>query len=159
MTALSSTTPTTHGITSSASTAPVASRAGGAPAAPQSLELRMSRPSRDTTVVHVTGELDTHTAPRLHELLATRLRSTVEAIVLDLSGLHFLGVDGLELLSHARCRAQGRRIDLRLVGGPVCVRRALRAGGLGDELPLHDDVGEALASVPDREDRTLQVVA
>lgn len=101
-------------------------------------------------MVHVAGELDSHTAPRLHELLATRLKSTVGAVVLDLSGLHFLGVAGLELISHAHCRARGRGIDLRLVGGPVCVRRGLRAAGLADELAPHDDVGAALATLPGR---------
>lgn len=101
-------------------------------------------------MVHVAGELDSHTAPRLHELLATRLKSTVGAVVLDLSGLHFLGVAGLELISHAHCRARGRGIELRLVGGPVCVRRGLRAAGFADELAPHDDVDAALATLPGR---------
>lgn len=51
----------------------------------------------------------------------------------------------------------GRRIALRLVGGWVCVRRDLLAAGLDDELVLHDDVGEALASIFEREGETLQV--
>ncbi len=159
MTALSSTMPTTRDFAPSAPTAAATGATGGAPAPPQSLELRVARRSTATTVVHVAGELDAHTAPRLHELLATRLRSTVEVVVLDLSGLQFLGVSGLELLSHAHRRARGRRISLRLVGGPTCVRRALRAAGLDDELPLHDDVDEALASLLGSEGRNLQKVA
>ncbi|GAB2647475.1 hypothetical protein GCM10027271_01270 [Saccharopolyspora gloriosae] len=113
---------------------------------PASLELGSSRPTSAAAVVHVAGELDAETTPRLHELLAPRLSSDAETVIIDLSGLRFLGVTGLRLLAHAHRSATSRSTALRLVDGPVCVDRALHAAGWTGTVPTYPSVAAALAA-------------
>lgn len=114
------------------------------------IALRLSRPTSTSVVVHIAGELDASTTPRLHELLAPRLSSTVETVILDLSGLRFLGVVGLELLAHTRRRAASRAITICIVDGPVCVDRALHAAGWSETVPTYATVEAAIADLAGR---------
>ncbi|MHA6801524.1 STAS domain-containing protein [Bounagaea algeriensis] len=114
------------------------------------LVLQLWRPTSTSVVLRVAGELDSSTAPRLHELLAPRLSSTVESVILDLSELDFMGVAGLELLNHARRRGAGRAISVCIVDGPVCVDRALRAAGWSDTVPTYPTVAAAVAELTGR---------
>lgn len=114
------------------------------------IALRLSRPNSTSIVVHIAGELDATTTPRLHELLAPRLSSTAETLILDLSGLRFLGVTGLELLAHTRRRAASRALRLCLVDGPVCVDRALHAAGWSDTIPTYATVETAITELAER---------
>ncbi|GAA4866486.1 STAS domain-containing protein [Saccharopolyspora cebuensis] len=109
------------------------------------VRLKLSRPTTTAVVVHVAGDVDASTAPRLHELLAPRLSSVAETVVVDLSEVGFLGVAGLELLSHAQHRAAARGVAFRVVDGPVCVDRALRAAGWTDAVAPHPTVASALS--------------
>jgi anti-anti-sigma factor len=103
--------------------------------------LVVRRPDARTAVISVFGELDEVTAPRLDELLRPRLDSTLKTMVLDFSRLDFLGVAALHMLAAASRRADARQIALRVMAGPPCVERALRATGLADhfdrEFPHH----------------------
>lgn len=96
----------------------------------QVLRLMTSYPDPDTTVIHVSGEVDAATAPNVHELLEPRLASAVRQLVIDLSRVTFLGAAGVHLLAQAALRAEHQGINLQLVTGPRCVDRALRAGGM-----------------------------
>lgn len=116
----------------------------------QTMALRVWRPTSTSVVIGVAGELDAGTAPRLHELLAPRLSSTVETVILDLSELRFLGVAGLELLAHARRRAASRAMTVCIVDGPVCVDRALRAAGWNETVPTIASVEAAVAELTGR---------
>lgn len=100
-----------------------------------------SRPTNTSVLAQVSGELDADGASRLQELLAPRLSSTVEFLVLDLSRLAFIGVAGLELLAHMHRRASHRGKQLRLVTGPRCLHRALLAA----------EMTETFACYPSRE--------
>lgn len=115
------------------------------------LALRVGRPSSTSILIGIAGELDTTTAPRLHELLAPRLSSSAETIILDLSELRFLGVAGLELLAHARRVADGRAMTVSIVDGPVCVDRALRAAGWHRSVPTFASVEAAVTEMTGRE--------
>ena len=110
-------------------------------------------------MVHIAGDVDAHSAPRLHELLAPELASTVKTVVLDLSRVRFLGVVGLELLDHVRTRATSRAITISLVDGPVCVERALRAAGWSESVLPYPTVAAALAETADRDGDPLAAVA
>src|SRR5690625_330720 len=96
-------------------------RAVSPTATPASLQLRLWRPTNSAVVVRVAGDLDAHNAPHLRELLAPRLTSMADTVVLDLSELEFMGVAGLELLDRAQRQATSRAMTLCLVDGPVCV--------------------------------------
>ncbi|SNR81111.1 anti-anti-sigma factor [Haloechinothrix alba] len=94
------------------------------------LWLWTSHPDGESSVVHVMGEVDAATAPDLDELLAPRLVSKVHSLVIDLSRVRFLGAAGVHVLVQAALRAEHQGMSLRLVTGPRCVERALRAGGI-----------------------------
>lgn len=115
------------------------------------LQLQLWRPTSTAVVVHVAGELDGSNAGRLHELLAPRLNSTAEALVLDLSQVAFFGVAGLGLLAHARRRAAHRAMTLRVVDGPVCVERALRAADWAEPVQTYSHLQDALADLTGRD--------
>ncbi|QGK71579.1 STAS domain-containing protein [Allosaccharopolyspora coralli] len=87
-------------------------------------------PDEATAVVSVHGECDELVAPRLAELLGTRMQSTLATVVVDLSGVDFLGVAALQTLATAAHRATTQGITLQVSHGPPCVERALAAGGL-----------------------------
>lgn len=115
--------------------------------APQNRDLRLqlSRPTSTCVMMHVAGDIDAHSAPRLNELLAPRLASTAETVVLDLSQVSFFGVAGLELLNHVRQHAASRGIEIRVVDGPICVERALLAAGWRESVPTYPTVTAAIA--------------
>lgn len=96
------------------------------------LGVLVREPDSTTVILTATGELDEITTPHLEELLRARLESTIDTIVLDLSGLRFLGITPLHMLVAATRRADTRHITLRLIDGPPCVDRALRATNLVD---------------------------
>lgn len=113
------------------------------------LRTTVSRPSMLTVAVHLRGDLDGQSAPQLQNMLAPRLVSTIRTLVLDLSGLTFLGVAGLELLVRTSRHTHTLGIALRLVTGRRrCVERALQAGALHGVLPCSPDLETALADMP-----------
>lgn len=108
------------------------------------------RPTSTSVVIRIAGELDATTAPRVHELLAPRLSSMCETVILDFSELRFMGVAGLELLAHARRRGASRAMTICIVDGPVCVDRALRAAGWSETVPTFNSIEEAAAELTRR---------
>lgn len=112
--------------------------------------LRSWRPTTTSVLVKVAGDLDSTTAPRLHELLASRPSSTIKTVILDLSELSFLSVVGLELLAHARMRATARGMAVCIVDGPVCVDRALHAAGWSETVPTYPTAAAVIAELDGR---------
>ena len=109
----------------------------------------LQRPTRETAVVHVLGELDSLNVARLQELLMPRLASTLRTLVVDLSHVTFLGVDALRVLNTAHHRAKAHGKSLRLVTGPAAVDRALLAAGLADVVETRHDQRSALGDEHD----------
>lgn len=114
------------------------------------LQVQLSRPTTSCVLIQVRGELDAAGAAHLHERLASRLSSTAETLVLDVSQLTFIGVAGLELLSHTRQRAEHCGIELRLVTGPRCLTRALIAAGMTETFACYPTLEHALAGLNGR---------
>jgi len=111
------------------------------------LRIEVQRPRPGTAVVAAHGEVDMLTAPWLAGMLTVRLRhDTLELLVLDLSGLDFLGAAGLSVLVQTHLQARRRGTGLRIVTGdsrPVV--RALTAAGMHHDLPLSPTVAAAQA--------------
>lgn len=105
----------------------------------------LARPERcgDAIVVHVTGELDLASAPILDELLS-ELNEPSAPLVLDLTGVTFMGSSGLELLvkHEARCRVTGR--TLRVVANNRAVLRPIGLTGLTTAVTVVDTLADAL---------------
>ncbi|HVV09476.1 anti-sigma factor antagonist [Amycolatopsis sp.] len=104
------------------------------------------RPGRDITVLAIEGELDLATAPQAEALLLPRLTGT-GPLVLDLSGLTFLGAAGLNLLLRARLLATRQGIELRLVARSRAVLRVLELAREAGWPPVvaYPEVADALA--------------
>ncbi|GAA4558023.1 STAS domain-containing protein [Pseudonocardia xishanensis] len=94
-------------------------------------------------VAHVRGEIDTLTAPLLRTELDSRIPEA-PLVVLDLSGVTFLGSAGLAVLVAAKDQVERAGHTLRLVCGSRIVTRALEATGLLGLFDVADGVTEAL---------------
>jgi anti-sigma B factor antagonist len=97
----------------------------------------------DARVLQVSGEIDILGAPALHSAVMPALEA-VELVVLDLSGVSFLGSSGLAVLVEARERAQRCDHKLRLVCTTRIVLRALEATGLRELFVIAPDLSTAL---------------
>jgi anti-anti-sigma factor len=68
------------------------------------------------STVEVDGEVDSYTAPLLEACLAAQIgRPGLRTLVVDLERARFLGAAGAAVLAraHARCAAQGARLEIR----------------------------------------------
>jgi anti-sigma B factor antagonist len=107
-----------------------------------------------TAVVTVTGELDLHTSRELMVSVDdTFARPGLDAVVIDLTGVSFLGSSGLGTLAELATRAPASRrpdearVPVRLVSSPDnrAVVRPWETMNLQQILPLYPDVDAALA--------------
>ena len=117
-------------------------------AGPQVNGFGVHYPSRRTAVITATGELDGPAVPRFSELVADRLSSAAEALVIDWSQLSFVCLDAVDVLRTAQRRARARGIAVRVITGPACVGSALRASGLHDVLDVRPSRYAALLDLP-----------
>jgi anti-anti-sigma factor len=101
----------------------------------------------DTTlpalVVEVTGELDTLTAPRLQDALRAALREPCPVVIVDLTGVEFMGPAGLAVLVEAHDHA-GSSTSLRIVAPARATLRPLQITGLDAVLNVYESRPDAL---------------
>jgi anti-sigma B factor antagonist len=91
-----------------------------------------------TFLITVYGEMDLSNAEEFEQLLRRAEASDAQAIVVDLSALHFIDSTGIKALFLAaeRSRADGNR--LAILRGPNEIQRAVDICGLTDSLPFLD---------------------
>lgn len=94
-------------------------------------------------VVAVSGEVDMLTAPQLRAAVLPHLDAN-GTLVLDLSGVSFLGSAGLAVLVEASQHAQRRGSQFRVVAVERAVTRPLAATGLGEVFSVFESVEQAL---------------
>ena len=108
--------------------------AGGAP-----LTARASREG-EHVVLHLTGEVDISNSERLrgrfNDLLAPGRAAEVRVLVVDLSGLEFLDLTGLQALLDAKAALRRRGSSLVLRAPTRRVRRLLELLDEGGALPV-----------------------
>lgn len=90
------------------------------------------RPRRGVIVVSVFGDLDMVSVGRFSRLVQQRVDSVAGVIVLDLTGVTFLGVEAIKVLAQLDLRAHLADKRLSLVTGVRTVDRPLEALGLAD---------------------------
>ena len=100
-------------------------------------------------VVHVAGELDRVTADDLSGCLSSAVNavSPPAPVVVDLSGVHFLGACGIGLLLDHQDECLRRGCALVVVASTSAVLRPLQVLELTGVLGVRGSVGEALAVV------------
>ncbi|GAA0233837.1 hypothetical protein GCM10010492_35840 [Saccharothrix mutabilis subsp. mutabilis] len=97
-------------------------------------------------VVTATGEIDMLTAPDLRADVLGRIDETPGAVVLDMTGVSFLGSAGLAVLVEASQHAKRRGTAFRVVAVARAVTRPLAATGLGDVFSVYGSVAEAVSA-------------
>jgi anti-sigma B factor antagonist len=90
------------------------------------------------TTVTVVGEVDTFTAPVLRSSLDTQLEQSPSELVIDLSGVQFLGSAGLAVLVETQKSARAKDVGLRLIATTRAVTRPLEVTGLIDLFTIAD---------------------
>jgi anti-anti-sigma factor len=107
-------------------------------AAPFAVEARMSR---RTALVALRGELDLLTVSKVADVL-NDLRPQAEGVrhvVLDLRGLTFMDLPGLNMLIRQNEYARTNHHNLAVVRGTDAINRLLKLTGVDDILVLVDD--------------------
>lgn len=109
--------------------------------------LRTTAERDNVVVVEVAGEVDLLTAPKLRSVLMDPL--LVEpghgpVLVVDLSGVTFLGSSGLAVLAEAAEVAQDRGFLMRVVATSRTAQRPIEATGLTELFPVFADRSAAL---------------
>jgi anti-sigma B factor antagonist len=118
---------------------------------PSLLTVRFNRPAPGVVVVDVSGELDLATAPELD----ARLRHEVEEqrprrLILDLSRLRFLGLQGIAVFCRARACGTAAGTDVSLVALSPTGARALEFAGVLSWFDRYPDLATALAAARTR---------
>ena len=114
----------------------------GEPAYSRSGALRLEQIEHPTgmVVLHATGEIDTETAPELGAEVGVWCE-TAPQVLLDLSGVTFLGSAGLSVLLETRDMIEGAGLQLRC-GTSRAVRRALQVTGTMELFDVLDRIPE-----------------
>ncbi|EOD61172.1 STAS domain-containing protein [Amycolatopsis vancoresmycina] len=81
------------------------------------MSLRVLEPAPGTALVEVVGEIDLGTARRLDAVLQARLPGRLDELVIDLSGVTFFSVAGLNSLLRARLLADAAGARLTVDAG------------------------------------------
>lgn len=112
---------------------------------PITISSRLLSPT--VAVVAPAGDVDTATAGPLREAIGEQVGAGAVHVVLDLSGVDFMGSAGLALLIAEREAAIAREGELRLAGVPRTAGRALSLTGLTELFDTYPDAGAAAAGL------------
>ena len=113
------------------------------------MDLRTTQDERDGwTVLHLHGELDLTTVPRLRGQVADLLREHGPHLIVDLDDVGHLDSAGLGVLLGAVRRARTASGDVRFVSTRPGVLRLFAVTGLDQIHPLADSVDGAVARGP-----------
>ena len=110
---------------------------------PDAVTLTAREVSVGVVVVAVAGELDMATVPEVEEYVRHRLGDASRALVLDLSGVTFLGSTGINLLIALRTACEAAGVALRVVATTKAVLHPLELTDLIDHFTIVTTVSEA----------------
>ena len=106
-----------------------------------SLQLSIRTAEDGKVIVAAVGEVDAFTAASLRSMLDAQLEREPPELVLDLSGIRFLGSAGLAVLVETQKAARVRDVALRLLATNRAVTRPLEVTGLIDLFTFCGDNG------------------
>jgi anti-sigma B factor antagonist len=112
---------------------------------PITISSRLLTPT--VAVVSPAGDVDTASSGPLREAIGEQVDAGAVHVVLDLSGVDFMGSAGLALLIAEREAAIARQGELRLAGVPRTAGRALSLTGLTELFDTYPDAEAAAADL------------
>lgn len=99
-------------------------------------------------VLSIGGEIDLVTAPSLEEAIGAVVADNPSALIIDLSGVDFLGSVGLKILA-ATFEKIGDHAEFGVVARGPATRRPIHLTGLDKTFPLYPTLDDALSGVRD----------
>ena len=99
-------------------------------------------------IVTLPPEIDMVNAGRVGQQLGAAFAPGVKTVIADMSATRFCDSSGISMLVRAHKHAAANGARLRLVVGPVAVRRALALVSLDQLLPIYPSLSQALAAGP-----------
>jgi anti-sigma B factor antagonist len=93
------------------------------------LQLTVTEATPGVRVLHVIGEVDLLTAPKLEEGIHQQLADSPSDLIIDLTGLSFIACAGIHVLNRAHQTARRENVSLELVCTSPTIVRILRMGG------------------------------
>lgn len=114
---------------------------------PDTTDVSANLVSPGIAVVRPVGDVDTATASPLRAAIQEQVTAGARHVVLDLSGVEFMGSAGLALLIAEREAAIAREGELRLAGVPRTAGRALSLTGLTELFDTYPDADAAAADL------------
>lgn len=99
-------------------------------------------------VLSIGGEIDLVTAPALEEAIGGVITDNPQALIIDLSGVEFLGSVGLKILA-ATYEKLGDSAEFGVVARGPATRRPIHLTGLDKTFPLYPTLDDALTGVRD----------
>jgi len=111
------------------------------------VDLKLGHYTRDgVEVIHVAGEIDVATAPRLRELLIELISKNSYQLVIDLAQVEFLDSSGVGVLVGAakRVRANDGSLDLVCTQGRIL--KVFKITGLTKVFAIYETVDQAIAA-------------
>ncbi|WP_099185011.1 STAS domain-containing protein [Mycobacterium kansasii] len=99
-------------------------------------------------VLSIGGEIDLVTAPALEEAIGGVVADNPSALIIDLSGVEFLGSVGLKILA-ATYEKLGSAAQFGVVARGPAPRRPIHLTGLDKTFALYPTLDEALTGVRD----------
>ncbi|XVS62160.1 STAS domain-containing protein [Actinosynnema sp. CA-299493] len=105
---------------------------------------------RDVPVVVVIGEIDSTTTAPVRAHVVDQLDRRPRRLVIDLSGVDFLGSTGLQLLAEAAVRAEAQGTTLAVVARNRAVLLPMRITEMDAEVIVRDTVDQAITAMRSR---------
>jgi anti-anti-sigma factor len=112
--------------------------------APGDLRLSVQEPLPGVRVLLVGGELDMLTAPALAEEIGSQLAADPQTVIIDLTGVSFLGSSGLFVLVQGQESAARAGVSFSIVANGPTVLRPLEVTGVARFFEIFGTLREAL---------------
>ncbi|MGH3622260.1 MAG: STAS domain-containing protein [Sciscionella sp.] len=110
--------------------------------------MRLVRHRSDLDVCLPVGEIDLCTAPLLRRALRDTAQRRVPRVIVDLSQVEFLGLEGIRVLVTAAEHARATHRHLGLVVATHSIWRALELTGMAGGLATYGCLSDALCELP-----------
>jgi anti-sigma B factor antagonist len=108
------------------------------------LTVFVSTPSQKIRILRLFGEVNLFTAEDFEQIVDGQLAAAPQALILDLTGLTFLGPDGMSVLFGTAYRAGTMAIGFSLACLNESAANAIAVAGLIEMFDVHDTVEDAL---------------
>ncbi|HWE54160.1 MAG TPA: STAS domain-containing protein [Acidimicrobiales bacterium] len=106
-------------------------------------------PRGDTVRIGLRGEIDLTTCPALEQAISAAV-AQASAVELDLSGVEFIGSEGVRVLLRGLREAEAKSVGFVLVDPSSMVRRVLDVLGLTGTFEVEARLAESVAGDPER---------